>query len=361
MSTAHPRILASLAVALAAALSGCGTPGAPQPPSLNLPARVTDLAAVRTGNRVTLTFTVPARNTDKLPLKSDVSAGICRQQETGQCAAVANLQLAPGKSATFAEQLPSELATGTPRPLRYFVELKNDNGRSAGPSNPSVVLAGQAPAPVTGLSAELRKNGVALRWTPDGTTTAVRLRRTLLNPAQTPPRQGLLAQPAEPLRQNLLVDTGLAAAAAIDTTVRTGQSYEYQAQRVVRLAANGQTLELAGEPSQPVRIDVRDIFPPAVPRDLAAVATAAADGLAPAIDLNWRPDTEADLAGYIVYRREDDAAWERISPPEPLVGPAFHDARVQPGHTYHYAVSAIDQSGHESARSAEAQETVPSR
>jgi hypothetical protein len=32
---------------------------------------------------------------------------------------------------------------------------------------------------------------------------------------------------------------------------------------------------------------------------------------------------------------------------------------VQPGHTYFYAVSAIDQEGHQSARSAEAQETVP--
>jgi hypothetical protein len=32
---------------------------------------------------------------------------------------------------------------------------------------------------------------------------------------------------------------------------------------------------------------------------------------------------------------------------------------VQPGHTYMYAVSAVDQQGHESARSAEAEETVP--
>ena len=40
-------------------------------------------------------------------------------------------------------------------------------------------------------------------------------------------------------------------------------------------------------------------------------------------------------------------------------GPAFTMRNVQPGHTYDYAVSAIDQDGHESARSAEAEETVP--
>jgi hypothetical protein len=34
---------------------------------------------------------------------------------------------------------------------------------------------------------------------------------------------------------------------------------------------------------------------------------------------------------------------------------------VHAEHTYQYAVSAVDKSGHESARSAEVQETVPQR
>ena len=71
------------------------------------------------------------------------------------------------------------------------------------------------------------------------------------------------------------------------------------------------------------------------------------------------PGTDEDLAGYLVYRREDADVWQRISPAQTLVGPAFHDTNVQPGHTYRYAVSAIDQGGHESARSVEAEETVP--
>jgi hypothetical protein len=102
-----------------------------------------------------------------------------------------------------------------------------------------------------------------------------------------------------------------------------------------------------------------------VPSGLAAVATAEGGGAnsGPAIDLSWTPDTEADLAGYIVYRREPaaagDGAWQRISPERPVVGPGFHDGSVVAGHTYDYAVSAVDEEGHESSRSVEAEETVP--
>ena len=89
------------------------------------------------------------------------------------------------------------------------------------------------------------------------------------------------------------------------------------------------------------------------------MATAGENGAAVAIDLSWQPVTDSDLAGYAIYRREGDAPWQRISPAEPLIPPDFHDAQVQPGHTYRYAVSAIDLGGHESARSAETEETVP--
>ena len=122
---------------------------------------------------------------------------------------------------------------------------------------------------------------------------------------------------------------------------------------------DGKTFELAGELSGPVRVEAQDIFPPEPPAGLAAVATTGETGAQTAIDLSWQPVTDTDLAGYAVYRREGEAAWQRISPSEPLTPPAFHDTQVQPGHTYRYAVSAIDQGGHESARSAEAVETVP--
>jgi fibronectin type 3 domain-containing protein len=123
---------------------------------------------------------------------------------------------------------------------------------------------------------------------------------------------------------------------------------------------DGRTLELAGPPSDPVRVEAIDIFPPAIPTGLAAVALAGDATTGPSIDLNWQPVTDADLAGYAVYRREAGAGWRRISPAQPVVGPAFHDSNVRPGRTYIYSVSAIYQGGHESDRSAETEETVPS-
>ena len=358
---------ASLAIGLA--LAGCGTPGAPMPPSLNLPDPVTNLSASRAGNQVSLTWTMPKRNTDKLLLKGNLPVRLCRKEDEGACVPVpANLLFAPGAPGAFIETFPSALAAGPPRTLTYFVELPNRKGRSAGLSNAAVVLAGEAPAVVASLAAEVRKEGVVLRWSPETPTAkpsadaAIRLFRKLLTPqpnAQSQSQQGILAPPPEPVERTLLVGSG-AAGRALDKEIRFGETYEYRAQRVARIAVGSQTLELAGPLSAPVRVEAFDVFPPAVPSGLAAVATAATAGAEAAVDLSWQPNTEADLAGYAVYRREGSESWQRISPEQPLVGPAFHDVRIQPGHTYRYAVTAIDHGGRESARSAEAEETAPS-
>ncbi|MGB6691590.1 MAG: fibronectin type III domain-containing protein, partial [Terracidiphilus sp.] len=336
-------------------------------PSLNLPDRVTDLAATRAGDLVTLNWTMPKRNTDKLLLKGGIAARVCRREGAGSCEPTGpGLEYDPGKPAAFSDRLPPSLTAGAPRIITYFVELDNHKGRSAGASNGAMVLAGKAPEPVAGLHLEVRKEGVALHWNPDDPQAAIRLRRTLLTPPGpgSKPQKGPLAPAAEPLEQNLLVEEESRLGRALDATVQFGETYEYRAQRVVRVKENSQTLELDGELSAPVRIEVLDIFPPAVPTGLAAVATAPGPGAAetqPSVDLSWQPDTEADLAGYFVYRREEGLPWQRISPAQPVAAPAFHDAHVAPGNTYIYAVSAIDQKGHESARSAEAQETVRSQ
>jgi hypothetical protein len=344
-------------------LAGCGTPGAPLPPSLNLPLAVNNLTAIRTGNRIALTWTMPRRNTDKLLLKESVPVRICRQTEPSACETIAELLLPPAAAESFAETLPPALASGAPRALSYFVELKNAHGRSAGLSNPAIVVAGQAPAPIEGLAAEMHKEGVALHWTGSATEkTAVRLHRTLLTPptsSKPKDQSNLLAPPPEPLEQNLLVDAASARGAqTLDRAIRFGQSYEYRAQRVARVTTEGKTLELAGELSAPVRIEALDIFPPAVPLGLAAVASQGEGGAS--IDLNWQPGTEMDLAGYIVYRCEAEGACKRLTD-KPALAPAFHDAEVQPGRSYRYAVTAVDREGHESARSAETQESVPER
>jgi hypothetical protein len=354
---------AALAVVWMGCCAGCGTPAAPQPPSLNLPVPVSDLTASRTGNQVTLHWTMPRRTTDKLLLKEKVPARVCRQSAAPSVceAASGEILIAPGTEGGFTETLPAALATGPARALNYFVELKNARNRSAGLSNAAAVLAGAAPAPVEGLRAELRKDGVVLHWAGENAenlSASIRLHRTLLNPLPAASQQSnLLSAPPEPVQQNLLIEAA-GAGRALDASVRFGQTYTYSAQRVAHVKVGDTMLELAGELSAPLRIEVKNVFPPAVPVGLAAVASAGENGVF--IDLSWQPDTESDLAGYIVYRRSEDGAWTRLTA-KPSVAPAFHDSQVLPGERYRYAVSAIDQAGQESARSREAAESVPQR
>lgn len=359
MSLFKRAMVAWLALTFGGWLSGCGTPAAPQPPSLNLADPVTDLAGTRAGDEVTLTWTVPKRNTDKTVIKGNVTARVCRREGSAACKAVAEEAVAPGKPASYIDHLPDTLALGEPRPVNYFVELLNKKDRSSGLSNPVAILAGAAPRAVAGLKAEVRKPGVVISWTPDGEKAPVRLLRTLLTPPPAKQPQGPLAPSPEPVNQSLMVETSAEQGRALDETARVDETYEYRAQRVARIDVNGQTLELAGEISAPVTVDVKDVFPPSVPNGLAAVASMGQDGETPSIDLNWQPNTEADLAGYIVYRREGEGAWQRISPVTPAIEPAFHDQHVLIGHTYQYVVSAVSKAGHESDPSAVAQETVP--
>jgi len=350
----------------ASALAGCGMPGAPLPPSLNLPIPVNDLSAVRTGSQVALSWTMPTKTTDKVLLKGNITVRVCRNETSvAPCSVAATLQLAPGADATFTDTLPAPLASSQPRALTYFVELVNRKSRSAGLSNGAVVLAGEAPLAIESLTAEMSKEGVLLRWAPapaESSPVAVRLVRRLLTAPAKKSDQSPLAQPAEPLVQTLLVEPSARSDRTLDTNIRFGETYEYRAQRVARVTVGGSTLELAGPLSLPLRIDAVNVFPPSAPKGLAAVASAGENGSGPAIDLSWLPGAEPNLSGYNVYRRDSaatDSNWQRISPAQPVVGPGYHDPNVQPGHTYAYSVTAIDQDGRESARSVEASDTVP--
>jgi hypothetical protein len=372
-------LVAGLAATIGCALSlgfvGCGTPGAPQPPSLKLPEPVTDLTAVRAGNTITLHWTMSKKTTDHLLISSQirgpVPVEVCRRERaTDNCQPVSELAVAAGIEGEFRESLPAALASGDPRPLFYFVKLKNKPaGRSAGLSNGAATIAGAPPAPISGLHAAVRADGVALHWDQPnaaGNITPIRLHRRLLTlppPKEKTNKSGPIpvGGPAESVLRDLVVDVPVPghAAGGLDSTARFGESYEYTAQRFERLTVDGKTLELASEVSGAVHVDVVDNFPPAVPAGLAAVA-AVEEKTQSTIDLSWQANIEEDLAGYIVYRAETGSAWKRVSGQQPLPTPAWRDTAVEPGHSYRYVVTAIDRTGHESQHSAEAEESVPS-
>src|ERR1700675_2226674 len=59
-------------------LTGCASVGPPSPPSLELPRAPSDLRAARKGDRVTLTWTIPARTTNRQSVRYLGKTEICR-------------------------------------------------------------------------------------------------------------------------------------------------------------------------------------------------------------------------------------------------------------------------------------------
>jgi hypothetical protein len=391
-------------------LAGCGLAANPQPPTLWLPAPVKDLAATRAGDQVHLHWTMPKDTTDKVTLKGDQQAHFCwatvslipekpvvvttaaaagpgmagkpatpgKTETTARavpifdpkkCTPAGDGLFPPAKPADFTAQMPPELVAGAPRAVSYYIELENHAGKTAGPSNAAWIAAGAAPPAVTGLRLEAQAGGVVLHWDSAEAEPAMvlRIRRMLVSrpatngpggmePGASKPNQGNGAPPPE--EQVLEVDLDKAdSGVALDRDAVLDREWKYTAQRVVRVDAGKRALEIAGSPSEAITIDAKDVFPPAVPAGLAAVV----DAQAKAIDLSWAPNTEADLAGYVVYRRDVTVgtAPERISGKTLVVPPSFSDATVVAGHRYAYAVSAVDQDGNESVRSGEVEEELP--
>ena len=293
-----------------------------------------DLTATRVGDEVHLHWTMPKETTDKVMLKGEQRAHFCWERE----APLAEKPAAAGKARSGKVGAPvpkigpdhhRHSAAAQPR-------LQNHAGKTAGPSNAAWVATGAAPAGVTGLRLETRAAGVVLHW--DGAAPqakmVLRIHRTLVPKPAAAKSSG--ANGASPEQQVLEVDLDKAdPGVALDHDAVLDHAWKYAVERVLKVEINQHALEIAGPPSKTETID--------------------------AIDLSWTPNTDADLAGYVVYRRDVTAgtAMERISGKSLVAPPSFGDTTVVAGHRYAYAVSAVDQDGNESARSGEVEEQIP--
>ena len=133
--------------------------------------------------------------------------------------------------------------------------------------------------------------------------------------------------------------------------------YDYYATvaTIVSRAAKPE-VEVEGDDSPIVEVFTHDTFPPATPTGVQAVFSGV--GQTPFIDVVWSPDTEADLAGYNVFRHEEGVPAVKLNS-DLVKTPAYRDTNVQPGKKYFYSISAVDERNNESARSDEASEQVP--
>jgi hypothetical protein len=323
------RILPALAAAFF--LSSCGYIGGPLPPLANIPANVTDLAAVQRGTTLIVQFTVPSLTTEgmaiKTPLKLDLRIG------TG----VDPFSL--GAWADQAEQIPEGRVTNgiaryevpttrwTGKDAIIAVRAVGSNGKPGVWSNLVTCPVVTPPDKPTDVRAESVAAGVLLTWSARGEHFRV-LRRAGETGSFTQAAAGTGHQ-------------------WTDADAEYGKPYSYLVQTTVDLG-NGREAE--SDLSAAIAITPEDKSPPAVPANLSAIP---APGSA---ELSWDRNTEPDLAGYRVYRAAAGGAFQKIANTNEI--PTYSDHAVEPGKTYRYAVSAVDKAGNESALSSPVEVTL---
>jgi hypothetical protein len=356
-------------------LASCGNPRPPEPPELELPKTVRDLRAVRKGDQVSLSWTVPTKTVEAQTVRYLGPTRICRTLKSAiqECGTPAGEAPAPdlsillaasrkgaAQSAHYVDSLPVAQLSPAANFI-YAVEVLNDNQRSAGLSNQvSVSAAPTLPAP-SGFQAHPSADGVVLSWNKSSTS------------AEAPGLQHFYriyrrqAKGQDAVIANLPMET----TQFVDRSFEWEKTYQYRLDVVT--VVNGQAADhcagengpaancaapvsIEGDDTPEAEVIAHDVFPPAAPSGLQAVFSE--NGPQKFIDLVWSPNSEPDLAGYNVFRHEEGAETVQINS-QLVKTPAYRDLSVQVGRKYFYSVSAVDGRGNQSGRSQEASESTP--
>jgi len=339
-------------------IAGCGQPGAPLPPSLHLPIPVRDLKATRVGEKVTLTWTVPYESTDREAIRKPGKMRVCRilttEDECGKVVGEVPAKQGADLSredhplvASFTDTLTPELHEKPLAQAIYTIEALNDSGRSAGFGNRVDVPLVPTTAPPHAVTATVEADGVHIDIPPQAMQSEpdprlqywYQVTRTNAPPGNATPD---LVGEAPAIGNVNILDRG----------AEWEKEYAYTVTPItwVETQANGKRLySVPGDSSAPIEVVTKDVFPPATPAALQAVYTS---GPPKTIDLTWAPNTDADLAGYNVYRGSQKINTELVKTP------TYRDPVSAPG-SYTYSVTAVDLRGNESAKSAEASEKAP--
>jgi len=344
-------------------LAGCAQTGPPLPPSLELPRPPSDLRASRKGNVVTLTWSEPRLTTDRQSVRYLGPTRICRsaEPEMAECGDPAGLAAAPqrvpkqkpaqAKPQLYADTLPSALQEQNPAgEITYAVEVLNRDGRGAGLSNRVRVPAVPTLPPPQDLAAEPAAKGIVLTWTSAG---------SMPGPAGVEHRYRIYRRDESTGKDAVAgeVPVGEAGSAQfVDSSFEWEHTYLYRAVTVSIVSRPGGEVQVEGDDTPAVRVVAHDVFPPDVPAGLQAGYSG--EGQKAFVDLVWAPVTDADFAGYNVYRHEVGATATKLNS-ELVKSPSYRDSAVDSGKTYFYSVSAVDVRGNESGKSEEASETVP--
>ncbi|MEP6782983.1 MAG: hypothetical protein ABI983_04885, partial [Acidobacteriota bacterium] len=253
----------------------------------------------------------------------------------------------------------------------YFAVAKSPRGRESVPSTPvSIVQESGSSAPgkpaVTNTAADM-----TITWTP---SPDARTATFLLPPKIAPPVAGANATPANVTPRVPAPLPPLAAKSlGFNSVATTYHVYEVPAapleadpyaitlpkpltpapiletQFVIKAPTFGTErcfevrpvdqvfgTTVIGPASPRTCVTAQDTFPPVAPKNLAAIAGSGV------INLIWDPNTESDLAGYLVLRGE--APGDTLQPitKEPITTTSYRDESVRVGTRYVYVVVAVD-------------------
>lgn len=314
----------------------CGYRGPIAPPSPELPNAVTDLAVVERGDHLVITFTTPPRTTDSLAIKRfseidlRVGAAVNPFDFDRWAATAKQYQLNPPP--------PNDPDDPRPRPMddsipisdwlgqRVAVAVRTAIKKSGHYSQWSNVARMEIVPPLQppAVKWEATREGYKLTWTEEHPGMHYEVFRQGPN-EKTPAQIGTAEKPEY-----------------VDTTSQWDTPYIYTV-----VAQQGSSESLA---SEPVRAIHADTFAPSVPASITALATPES------IEVSWQRSPESDLKGYYVYRSVNGGPFIRQG--DLINLPTYSDHNVEHGKTYQYAISAVDQKGNESEKSAPAAQAV---
>ncbi len=353
-------------------LAACAAPGDPTARHPILPAPITDLTAHQSGSAVILTFTLPRLSTDREPLAETPAIEIYRTAlppgaaPSGKTAWRQVYTIPPervdsyvkGNLVEFRDPLmPEDSSRTAGSVLAYLVRTRASKTRASGDSNFSTARIYPPPEAPRDLRVSVNESAIELSWTGASTPgtpaqAAYRVFRAEIEP-------GPEAAPQDFSQVKLKAPIEMAGISAtpdfLDSHFEFGRTYLYTVRAVAQFGPDS----VESEVSEPVVVTPRDTFPPAAPRGLLGAVIPETSQTHAYVELSWAIGTEADLAGYYVYRSDrEDTPGERVNG-EILQGPAFRDISVVAGRRYFYRVSAVDRAGNESSKSSAIQIEVP--
>lgn len=372
---------AALALALGLAAQACGKRGDPQAPYPRTPQAVTDLRVTQRGGELEVSYVAPRVTTSGFPLPV-LEVEVLRAEGAGPLDKLAKRQwrrVAPGERIVETFPLP---APGTV--VRTAARARSRGALSS--QTAIVTFTSEAPPPApTNLVAQLRPDGVGLAWTspfPKPTPTPVPTPTPTPMPTPTPtptspapmgsvgsspsakptpaptPSPTPTPRPAPAFWVYRRARMGGAYGAPLNATPTTATTLADSAARpteswcyVVRGVVATTPVAIESAPSAEVCMAVQDIFAPAPPIGVAALAR---EGSA---TVSWSPSPEPDLKEYRVYRASGDAPPRRVAT-RPAAETSASDAGPGPG-VHVYTVTAVDRDGNESTPSGPAEVRIP--